>query len=496
MRKNKFFNTFLKKVNLLINNLLESNLNKLKLVISFNTLKNNKLIPLSLIIFVLILSYLSLPNLYSKVEIQKKFYKQLNDRFNLKFNLSDDFKYNFFPQPHFIFSDSTILENQLEFVKIKRLKIKISLFDLFSVNNLEIKDIILDNANFDLKIQNYKFFFDLLDQNFKDGIFVIKDSNIFFRNKDGEVLFINKVLNLKYYFDNKKLKNFILSKNEIFNLPYSIKIDNDKIKKKYFSKFDFKFLNLQIENELEYNSSFKKGFAKINSKFNKIISEYEIKENKLSFHVYDNLKDVNFTYKGEVNFTPFFSNLIGNTKKFDPLFFFQSNSLVLQLLKTEILNNKNLNFNAKINSDKIKNFQSFKRFILNSKIYEGFIDLDNTSISWNNHVNFTIIDSLIYVKEGELMLSGKLNLIIDDYNKIYQFLLTPKNYRSEIKKINVNFIYNFDQQTMSLYNIEIDDKTNPKVDNLLNILMFKNNTLQNKIYLKNIFNKAIKAYVG
>ena len=166
------------------------------------------------------------------------------------------------------------------------------------------------------------------------------------------------------------------------------------------------------------------------------------------------------------------------------------------MLKTEILNNQNLNFNAKINSDKIKNFQSFKRFILNSKIYEGFIDLDNTSISWNNHVNFTIIDSLIYVKEGELMLSGKLNLIIDDYNKIYQFLLTPKNYRSEIKKINVNFVYNFDQQTMSLYNIEIDDKTNPKVDNLLNILMFKNNTLQNKIYLKNIFNKAIKAYVG
>ena len=157
---------------------------------------------------------------------------------------------------------------------------------------------------------------------------------------------------------------------------------------------------------------------------------------------------------------------------------------------------KNLNFNVKINSDKIKNFQSFKRFILNSKIYEGFIDLDNTSISWSNHVNFTIIESLIYVKEGELMLSGKLNLIIDDYKKIYQFLLTPKNYRSEIKKINVNFVYNFDQQTMSLYNIEVDDKTNPKVDNLLNILMFKNNTLQNKIYLKNIFNKAIKAYVG
>ena len=496
MSKYNFFVKFLKKINLLINNLLESNLNKLKLVISFNTLKSNKLIPLSLIIIVLILSYLSLPNLYSKVEIQEKFYKQLNDKLNLKFNLSDNFKYNFFPQPHFIFSDSTILENQLEFVKIKKLKIKISLFDLFSVNNLEIKDIILDNANFDLKIQNYKFFFNLLDQNFKDGIFVIKDSNIFFRNKDGEVLFINKVLDLKYFFDDKQSKNFLLSKNEIFNLPYTIEINNDIIKKNYFSKLNFKFLNLRIENELDYKSSLKKGFTKFYTNQNKIISKYKIKKNKLNFQVFDNLKDTSFSYTGEVNFIPFFSNLIGNIKKFDSLLFLQGNSLILQLLKTEILNNENLNFNMNINSDEIKNLQSFSRLILNSKIYEGFIDIDNTSLSWKNNVNFKIINSLIYVNEGELMLSGKLNLIIDDYKKIYQFLLTPKNYRSEIRKIKFNFVYNFDQKTLNLYNIEVDNKTNANVEILLNTLMFKNNKLQNKIYLKNMLNRAIKAYVG
>ena len=94
------------------------------------------------------------------------------------------------------------------------------------------------------------------------------------------------------------------------------------------------------------------------------------------------------------------------------------------------------------------------------------------------------------------MLSGKLNLIVDDYKKIYQFLLTPKNYRSEIKKINVNFVYNFDQKTLNLYNIEVDNKTNANVEILLNTLMFKNNKLQNKIYLKNMLNRAIKAYAG
>ena len=255
-------------------------------------------------------------------------------------------------------------------------------------------------------------------------------------------------------------------------------------------------MNLRIENQLDYKSSLKKGFTKFYTNQNKIISKYEIKKNKLNFQIFDNLKDTSFSYTGEVNFIPFFSNLIGNIKKFDSLLFLQGNSLILQLLKTEILNNENLNFNMNINSDEIKNLQNFNRLIFNSKIYEGFIDIDNTSLLWKNNVNFKIINSLIYVNEGELMLSGKLNLIVDDYKKIYQFLLTPKNYRSEIKKINVNFVYNFDQKTLNLYNIEVDNKTNANVEILLNTLMFKNNKLQNKIYLKNMLNRAIKAYAG
>ena len=496
MKKNKFITKFFKKVNFLINKLLQKKLNNLKLNIYFNDIKSNKLFPISATIVVLIVSYLLLPTFYSTAEIQKKFQEKLNEKLNLKFNLSDNFKYNFFPYPHFIFSNSIILEEQNEIVKIKKMKIKVSLFDLFSVNNLKITDIILENANFELNIQNYKFFFNLLNQSFNEGIFVVKDSKIFFKNKDGEVLFINKVINLEYFFDDKQSKNFLLSNNEIFNLPYTIEINNDIIKKKFFSKLNFKFLNLRIENELDYKSSLKKGFTKFYTNQNKIISKYKIKKNKLNFQVFDNLKDTSFSYTGEVNFIPFFSNLIGNIKKFDSLLFLQGNSLILQLLKTEILNNENLNFNMNINSDEIKNLQSFNRLILNSKIYEGFIDIDNTSLSWKNNVNFKIINSLIYVNEGELMLSGKLNLILEDYKKIYQFLLTPKNYRSEIRKINVNFVYNFDQKTLNLYNIEVDNKTNANIEILLNTLMFKNNKLQNKIYLKNMLNRAIKAYVG
>ena len=50
-----------------------------------------------------------------------------------------------------------------------------------------------------------------LDENFKDSRFIIRESNIFYRNINKEVLFINKIINMKYYYDTKN-KNFLLSR--------------------------------------------------------------------------------------------------------------------------------------------------------------------------------------------------------------------------------------------------------------------------------------------
>ena len=296
MRKHNFFATFLKKINLSLNNLLKKYLNKLKLnnllkkylnKLKLNNLldivKSNKFFVSVIALIILFLSYLSLPNIYSGVEIQKEFKSQLNDKLNLRFNLSKNPKYDFFPRPHFTYIDSTILENQSEISKIKKLKIYVSLNNLFSLKRFKVKDIILENANFNLNNQNYDFFIKLLDQNFKEGNFSIKDSNIFFRNKDNEVLFINKFINLKYFYDNKKLQNFAISKNEIFNLPYSIKLHNDKIQKKIFSKLNLKFLKLQIENELDYNSDFKNGLAIFNINQKKVILNINFRKINLFF---------------------------------------------------------------------------------------------------------------------------------------------------------------------------------------------------------------------
>ena len=93
---------------------------------------------------------------------------------------------------------------------------------------MKVKDVIIENGNFNLDKNNYSFFIKLLDSNFKDIKFEILNSNIFYRNLENEVLFINNITNAKYIYDLNESKNILYSKNKIFNLPYSIEISNNE----------------------------------------------------------------------------------------------------------------------------------------------------------------------------------------------------------------------------------------------------------------------------
>ena len=106
------------------------------------------------------------------------------------------------------------------------------------------------------------------------------------------------------------------------------------------------------------------------------------------------------------------------------------------------------------------------------------------------------MESLIFVKKGELVLDGKLKIKINDPSEIYKLLLTPKNYRTKIKQIDLNFTYNFDQKIAELKDIKIDNIINQDVNKILNSLILKKDNLKNKIYFKNLLNEALKNYAG
>ena len=301
---------------------------------------------------------------------------------------------------------------------------------------------------------------------------------------------------MKYYYEPKELVNVFYSDNEIFNVPFSIKSYFNTDKKKFFSIINLNLLKLQIENELSFDDQKKIGKSNIILNKSKRNVEYQIEKNFFNFHIFDKSEQPNKTYKGKFNLKPFYADLEGDLDEINLSYLFSSNAFIAELIKTEIFNNKNVDFKLNINANKIYNNTNFTKINLNSKIQEGLIDADNTKFSWKDFVNFEIKESLIYVKDGELVLDGKLKIIINEPNELYKFLLTPKNHRNKIKQIDLNFIYNFDDKTAELKDIKIDNKINQNVNKILNNIILKKENLRNKVYFKKLLNQAIKSYPG
>ena len=152
---------------------------------------------------------------------------------------------------------------------------------------------------------------------------------------------------------------------------------------------------------------------------------YKKNQNFYEINLFDKFDDPKFFYIMSFNLNPFYSKFEGKSEKIDLSKFFNPNSLIVQILKSEILNNKNIDFKLDVSADRINNI-NFQKLNLFSKIQEGLIDIDNTNFNWKNIADFTLIETLIFVKNGELFFDGRLKIKINNYNEMYRYLLTPK----------------------------------------------------------------------
>jgi hypothetical protein len=496
MSKHNYFVKFLIKINIFIDSLLKRNLNKLNAANLKKILINNKVFLTVVLLVILFFSYLSLPNIFNKNQISVELKKDLLDRLNLEFNFEKQLDYKFLPRPHFITSESSLIFNENKISEKNKLKIYVSLESLFSLKNMKVKNVIIEDAIFNLNKSNYNFFIKILGKDFIDTKLEILNSDIFYRNSENDVLFINHIESAKYNYDPKELKNILYSKNNIFNLPYSMKLFNNKDEKKFNLKINIETLNFQLENQFLYGEVLKSGSSEFNFLNSKSVAEYKAGKNNFEFKLFDKAQKSKFSYNGKLNFRPFYSYLEGSASTIDFSHLFSANAIIKQLLETEILNNKNIDFKLNISANKLKNFNDFTNIFLNSKIQEGLIDFDHTKFSWKNHANFSFTDSLIYVKNGKLVLDANSEIKLINLDEIYKFLITPKNLRKKINKINVNFTYVFNEKTLNINDIKVDSISNKNLLNNLYEIKLKENSLQNKVYLKRYLNDVIKNYSG
>ena len=118
----------------------------------------------------------------------------------------------------------------------------------------------------------------------------IRRSNIFFTNKDNEVLFINQINDSQFYYDLKNLKNVLVSKSKVFNIPYKLIIGNDKLNKILDFELVSKKLVLKIENETDYKMEEDIGSLKISFKNKSNIFNYQINQNSMDVFLNDTNK--------------------------------------------------------------------------------------------------------------------------------------------------------------------------------------------------------------
>jgi len=477
-----------------INSSIESYFNKLRLFIlslkKFKFDRNNKVFLGFVAVVFLTLTYFLIPTAYNKKLIQSEIENQIFQKYQIDIKFNNQISYNLFPKPNFSSKGLSILRNEKDIGIVKNFKIFIGFKNFFRINQIQTLDLVLDKSEFNIKKDDLVFFSNLMKIEPNKNKMIIKNSNIFFKNKADEVLFINQIKNSSLYFDLQNLKNVFTSKNKIFNVPYKFIAKNDKLNKSLDLKIVSKKLVLKIENKTDYGKQNNTGALKVTFKNKNNLFNYDINKDSLNF----DLKDTNRFYDGLIEFKPFYLETDLNYEGLNLKNF--SNPLFIEIFRSQILNNENLN--AKINLD-IKNIYDFDRFSdlsLKFKIEQGKMNFSKSKIKWKNNVNILFEDTNLDFENEKISLNGRMIINIEDKNDFYKSFQINKGLRKDLKNIELDFNYDFNENRIYFDNLRFDNKTNEKLEKFVSKFNSSDDKFFNKITFKTFVNKIFNAYFG
>lgn len=496
MSRHNLLNKKIKKQILSLNDLFENIFNKLKYFktnykkILLN--KNNRVFLFAGILVILTLSYLSLPSFYNKETVRSEIKNQLLKNYNIGLKLENEINYSFFPSPHFFIRNPIIVREKKEIGKTKNLRVFIDGAKLLKINEINIRKLVFEKTDFNIYLEDFIFFENLLKTEPNDNSISFKKSNIFFKNKDDEILFINKIFDSKFYYDSKNLQNVLDSKNEVFNVPFKITIRNDKFNKEFLTKFDSNKIRLNIENIIDYENKSKKGIMDILFINKTTTLEYELDQYSLNFYSFNNKN----SYKGTIDFKPFYFAAEFNYEGLSTKNLFDENFIFIDLINSELLNNKNFSTNLDVNIKNITNVNELNDLRLKIFIEDGNINFSNSKIKWKDNLEIILDESLLLINNDGANLVGTTIFNFNDVNTFYTSFQILKKNRKKMKQMQLDYVYNFNTKSITFENPRVDGKQNQKLDEFLNIFNSEQDRIFNKITFKNFMNNFFNAYAG
>ena len=446
--------------------------------------------------------YLLIPLLYEKSWVQNNIESKLLNEFKIALSTSAHISYRILPAPHFLIKDSKILVDKDEKPKsigeIKNFKVFLSQLNFFNKEEMNIKKIIIDNANFTLLRTDIKLLNKVRNNKFSSKKIKINNSNIFIKDNLDEIISIIKINEATLFFDNEKLLNLLNLNGEAFNIPFVFNfMNNGDLTGNEKINFIVDSIRLNILNKSvikKNNPIVKKNIISLSN--SKLITKYAIKDKLINFVSEDSrIGNSKINYSGELSINPFDLNLNINLGNYKISQLFKPNIILIEFIKSGLLFNDNISANISIITNSNLQKEIFNDVKINFNIINGKINFNKTRFVNSNIASLELNNSNLSIENNSLILSTDILFEVKNSDGLFSLLNTSKRSRKYFKNILINLDYDFLSNQIKFNKIKID---NSEVsDQLLNIIQgFNDNNFNNFIKSRRLINEILKAYEG
>jgi hypothetical protein len=474
---------------------------KNKTNINFNISNFNKFLISFIALLFVYLFYLLTPLLYNKAWLQTSIENKLLNEFKMELSTSANISYRILPSPHFLIKDSKILVNKDNIKKsiaeIKEFKVFLYQGNFFNKEKLNIKKIVINDANFTLLRSDFILLNKFKKEKFSKKKIEINNSKIFFKDNLKEIILIIKIDKTDLFFDNKKLSNILTSKVEVFNIPFVFNFDgrNDSIN---YEKINLKSkkIKLNISNKSTVEKELTLGENNISFLTSSINTKYSVREKLIIFKSNTSkLSNSQVSYDGRLSINPFdlnFNIYLDNHRISKLL---NINPILVEFIKSGVLFNENISVKNFISINSNEKNEIFQNAKINFNIINGKLNLDN-SIFVNNKIGLLKLDnSSLFIENDNLILNTNIFFKIKDSDALFSFLNTNKKSRKNIRNVLINLDYNFLKDEINFNDIKIDN--NNVSDKFLNVFEdLSDNSSNNMIKSRRLINQLLSIYEG
>ncbi|MDC3023100.1 hypothetical protein OA179_03570 [Candidatus Pelagibacter sp.] len=487
----KNFLGFLNKVNFLLidilNNLKFSNLKRLTRLF----LIDKRVIITIIIIFFSVFIHLSTPAFYKDSFVKEIIKNQYDDEFNFKIEFSDELYYSIFPIPHFNFIDAKLIVEEKEIAEIKSLKVYLTFSKFFHKNKMNIQKIFVKDAKFNLYKEDIKSSINFFNKKINEKKIVISNSKIFLKNEKDDIYSIISLNKSKSFYDSLELINKLDVNGEIFNNSFKFNLRNNFFEKK--SEFDLVLnkLNKKFINKFNFSNETKVGIINYLDKGKKYDTNYTFDKETLKFNSEEKINDKPI-YSGLINFSPFSSSLQVYRKNINLSKLFSNDSFLIEIMKSNIFANENLNFNINLKSKNVSDHRKLKDLELKINYENGILNFDQSNLLFEDILSIQLVNSEFKNTKNKQYITGNFKIFVKDHQNLFSFFQTKKQFRKKINEINFIVKYDFLRNKLSFEKLSIDNMSNEGTQYVMNLFNQENRVIKNRVDLRNFFNSVVE----